>query len=215
MQKLMICPSILAADFTKLGEEISRIKNADCIHIDVMDGHYVPNLSFGPMVAQAAKRASDLPLDVHLMVTNPDSYLEEFLKLKPKFITVHYEVATHLQRSLTFIRENGCLAGVSLNPHTPINGLEYILDDLDLILIMTVNPGFGGQKFIPAMLEKIRATKELIGDRNIRLQVDGGISLENIKEVTKAGADTIVAGSAVFNASDASAYIEKMREATN
>lgn len=215
MKELMICPSILAADFSRLGEEIKRIENADCIHIDVMDGHYVPNLSFGPMVAAVANSISELPLDVHLMVTNPEQLLEQFYKLKPKFITVHYEATTHLQRILTQIRANGSKAGVALNPHTPLNGLEYILNDLDLILIMTVNPGLGGQSLIPSMIDKIKATKDLIGKHDIRLQVDGGISLANIATVTKAGADTIVAGSSIFNAKDASAYIDQMRNTTN
>ncbi|NMB39657.1 MAG: ribulose-phosphate 3-epimerase, partial [Firmicutes bacterium] len=152
---MKICPSILAADFTKLGEEIRRVANADYIHIDIMDGHYVPNLSFGYPIAAAAKQAADLPLDVHLMVANPDQYISDLQILKPEYLTVHYEACTHLQRTLSSIREAGMKAGVALNPHTPISGLKYIMDDLDLILIMTVNPGFGGQSFIPKMLDKI------------------------------------------------------------
>ncbi len=212
MGKLKICPSILAADFTKLGEEIRRVSNADYIHIDIMDGHYVPNLSFGYPVAAAAKQVADLPLDVHLMVTNPDQYISDLQILEPEYLTVHYEACTHLQRTLSSIREAGMKAGVALNPHTPINGLKYIMDDLDLILIMTVNPGFGGQSFIPKMLDKIRDTREMLGERKIALQVDGGISLDNIEQVVNAGADTIVAGSAIFAAANAADYITKMRK---
>ena len=212
MGKLKICPSILAADFTKLGEEIRRVANADYIHIDIMDGHYVPNLSFGYPVAAAAKQVADLPLDVHLMVTNPDQYISDLQILKPEYLTVHYEACTHLQRTLSSIREAGMKAGVALNPHTPISGLKYIMDDLDLILIMTVNPGFGGQSFIPKMLDKIRDTREMLGERKIALQVDGGISLDNIEQVVNAGADTIVAGSAIFAAANAADYITKMRK---
>ena len=213
MEKVAICPSILAADFTNLAAELHRVKNADYIHIDVMDGHFVPNLSFGPMVAQAVQRVVDIPLDVHLMVTNPDQYLETLIPMQPGFITVHYEACTHLQRTLSAIKGAGIKAGVALNPHTPLAGLEYVMDDLDLILVMTVNPGYGGQVFIPSMDQKIKAARELIGDRPIRLQVDGGISLENIGQVVAAGADTIVAGSAVFQAKDAASYIEQLRAA--
>lgn len=210
--KLKICPSILAADFTKLGEEIRRVANADYIHIDIMDGHYVPNLSFGYPIAAAAKQAADLPLDVHLMVANPDQYISDLQILKPEYLTVHYEACTHLQRTLSSIREAGMKAGVALNPHTPISGLKYIMDDLDLILIMTVNPGFGSQSFIPKMLDKIKDTREMLGERKIALQVDGGISLDNIAQVVNAGADTIVAGSAIFAAANAADYITKMRK---
>ncbi len=212
MGKLKICPSILAADFTKLGEEIRRVANADYIHIDIMDGHYVPNLSFGYPIAAAAKQAADLPLDVHLMVANPDQYISDLQILKPEYLTVHYEACTHLQRTLSSIREAGMKAGVALNPHTPISGLKYIMDDLDLILIMTVNPGFGSQSFIPKMLDKIKDTREMLGERKIALQVDGGISLDNIAQVVNAGADTIVAGSAIFAAANAADYITKMRK---
>lgn len=215
MGRLKICPSILAADFTKLGEEILRVSNADFIHIDMMDGHYVPNLSFGYPVAVAAKQATDLPLDVHLMVTNPEQYITDLQILKPEYITVHYEVCTHLQRTLLSIREAGMKAGVALNPHTPINGLKYILDDLDLVLIMTVNPGYGGQSFIPKMLDKINDTREMLGTRKIALQVDGGISLDNIGQVACAGANMIVAGSAIFAADNAADYINRMRQKVN
>jgi len=211
--KLLICPSILAADLTRLGAELERVKNADYIHIDIMDGHFVPNISFGPMMAAAVHKVANNPLDVHLMVTNPEQYFATLAPLRPKFITVHYEVCTHLQRVLAAIRELGIGAGVALNPHTPISGLRYVLDDLDLILVMTVNPGYGGQTFIPKMFDKIREARDMIGDRPIRLQVDGGISLDNIRAVAQAGADTIVAGSAVFSSTNAADYIEALRSA--
>ncbi len=210
-RKIKVCPSILAADFTKLASELGKVNNADYIHIDVMDGHYVPNLSFGPMVAQAVQRVCQIPLDVHLMVTNPDLYIPVLAEIKPAFVTVHYEACNHLQRTLASIREVGIKAGVALNPHTPVSNLEYVLDDLDLILIMTVNPGFGGQTFIPSMYSKIANTRELIGDRQIELQVDGGISLDNLNHVVTAGANMIVAGSAVFHAPNPKEYINQMQ----
>lgn len=215
MRELLICPSILAADFTQLGQEIKRVDNADFLHIDVMDGHYVPNLSYGPVVAQAASSVTDLPLDVHLMVTNPEFHVSLFSPLNPGYITVHYEACTHLQRCLSHIRSLGIKAGVALNPHTPESILDYVLDDLDLILVMTVNPGYGGQSFISAMFEKISRVRKMIGDRPIQLQVDGGISLANIKEVTAAGANMIVAGSAIFEAKDANAYIKRLKATVN
>ena len=196
----------------QLGAELERVKNADYIHIDIMDG-YVPNLSFGPMIVKAVQTVVEIPLDVHLMVTNPEDYLDVLLPMQPGFITVHYETCTHMQRTLSKIRAEGVRAGVALNPHTPVSGLEYVLDDLDLILVMTVNPGYGGQQFIPSMNQKIRDARSLIGERTIRLQVDGGISLENIGRIVEAGADTIVAGSAVFHADDPAAYIDQLRAA--
>lgn len=207
-----IAPSILSADFTRLGEELERVRNADLIHFDVMDGHYVPNISYGMSVAQAVKRATDIPLDVHLMVEEPDRFIPGFAELKPAYITVHYEAVDHLQRTLALIRELGVGAGVALNPHTPLGGLQYILDDLDLILIMTVNPGFGGQKFIPASYEKIRDCRRLIGERPIKIQVDGGVSHANAAALVEAGVDILVAGSAIFSSSDPAEYIEKMRQ---
>lgn len=214
MKELKISPSILAADFTQLGAEVKRIYNADYIHIDIMDGHFVPNLSFGPIVAKAVSQVSDLPLDVHLMVTNPEQYIPVLAELRPEYITVHYEACNHLQRTLNSIREQGIKAGVSFNPHTPLDGLQYVLDDLDLILVMTVNPGFGGQAFIPKMLDKIRDAKTLIGSREIDIEVDGGISLSNIVDVTNAGANMIVAGSAIFQTADAAKYIDDLRKST-
>ncbi len=211
--EIRISPSILAADLSNLRSELEKVENADLLHIDVMDGHYVPNISFGMPIIKAAKRSSAVPLDIHLMIADADQFLEEFASVQPEFITVHYEAVTHLQRTLQKIRDLGVKAGVSLNPHTPLNGLKYILDDLDLILLMTVNPGFGGQKFIPAMVQKVRDCRELIGVRPIELQVDGGIGLDNLADLLMAGANNFVAGSAIFGAEDPAFYIEKMRAA--
>lgn len=181
------------------------------LHLDVMDGHFVPNISFGFPVIEAVSRCSSLPLDIHLMIEKPERYLEEFAKVKPEIITVHLEAVTHLQRTLAQIRELGAKAGVSLNPHTPLDALQYVLDDLDLILIMTVNPGFGGQAFIPAMIEKISHCRELIGDFPIEIQVDGGVTIKNIPTLAKAGATNFVAGSAIFGAANPKEYIQQMR----
>ncbi|NMB01001.1 MAG: ribulose-phosphate 3-epimerase [Firmicutes bacterium] len=206
-----ISASILAADFGNLQEELQKVRNADLLHIDVMDGHFVPNISFGLPVIEAVRRSSDVPLDIHLMIEQPERYLETFAGVRPEIITVHLEAVNHLQRTLSLIRELGVKAGVSLNPHTPLDNLKYVLADLDLILIMTVNPGFGGQEFIPAMLEKISHCRELIGDFPIELQVDGGVTIERIPELARAGANNFVAGSAIFKAQDPGAYIEQMR----
>ncbi len=210
---IRISASILAADFCNLRAELAKVKGADLVHFDVMDGQFVPNISFGLPVIEAVSRCTELPLDVHLMIKHPENYLEQFAAVRPEIITVHYEAAVHLQRTLARIRELGCKAGVSLNPHTPLDGLRYVLDDLDLILVMTVNPGFGGQRFIPAMLEKIRDCRELIAARPIELQVDGGVRVENIRELAEAGANNFVAGSAIFQAEDPAAYIEALRRA--
>ena len=210
---IRISASILAADFCNLRAELAKVKGADLVHFDVMDGQFVPNISFGLPVIEAVSRCTELPLDVHLMIKHPENYLEQFAAVRPEIITVHYEAAVHLQRTLARIRELGCKAGVSLNPHTPLDGLRYVLDDLDLILVMTVNPGFGGQRFIPAMLEKIRDCRELIAARPIELQVDGVVRGENIRELAEAGANNFVAGSAIFQAEDPAAYIEALRRA--
>ncbi|MGB4430638.1 MAG: ribulose-phosphate 3-epimerase [Limnochordia bacterium] len=206
-----ISASLLAADFCDLRGELARVSSADLLHFDVMDGHFVPNISFGLPVIEAVSRCTDLPLDVHLMIERPERFLEEFAAVKPEIITVHYEAAVHLQRTLRRIKELGCRAGVSLNPHTPLEGLRYVLEDLDLILIMTVNPGFGGQEFIPAMLEKIGDCRKLIGAAPIELQVDGGVTVENVPVLAAAGATNFVAGSAIFQAENPADYIARMR----
>lgn len=201
MQKdIIIAPSILASDFSQLGAEIAAIDTAgsDHIHLDVMDGVFVPNLTFGPPIIKAVRSASRKFFDAHLMVSNPDRLLADYAAAGCDGITVHMEACDHLDRTLSHIRELGCKAGVALNPHTPIDGLRHVLDRLDLILVMTVNPGFGGQSFIEAMLPKITAVKDLVGSRDISIQVDGGITADNAEAVAKAGANNLVAGSAIF-----------------
>jgi len=197
---LLISPSILAADFAKLGDEVRAIEagGADWVHIDVMDGHFVPNISFGFPVMQSLRPVTRMPFDVHLMVAPVDPYLAQFAAAGADIITVHAEAGPHLHRTLQVIRSLGKKAGVSLNPGTPVSVLEHVIDQLDLILIMTVNPGFGGQSFIPAMLEKIRQARALIGPRAIDLEVDGGVTAANAGEIARAGANVLVAGSAVF-----------------
>jgi ribulose-phosphate 3-epimerase len=216
MSKYLIAPSILSADFSRLGEEIGAVvaAGADLIHFDVMDNHYVPNLTIGPLVMKSLRQAGiDVPIDVHLMATPVDSLLEEFLGLKPEFLTIHPESTQHLHRSLALIREGGAKAGVALNPETPPETLRYVMELVDLVLVMSVNPGFGGQQFIEESITKVRDTRAMIdaSGRHIRLEVDGGIKADNIARVAKAGADTFVAGSAVFGAKDYGAVIEAMR----
>ncbi len=208
-----ISASLLAADFTHLQAELDRVSGADLLHVDVMDGSYVPNISFGLPIVEAVRSCSELPLDVHLMIERPERFLAEFAAVEPEIITVHYEAVVHLQRTLNKIRELGAKAGVALNPHTPLGGLKYVLADVDLILIMTVNPGYGGQSFIPAMFEKIRECRNMIGDHPIELQVDGGVSVGNIARLAQAGATNFVAGSAIFKAEDPNLYIKQMRSA--
>ena len=211
---VLIAPSILSADFAYLGDALKTLESAgaDWIHVDVMDGHFVPNLTIGAPVVHALRKVTTLPLDVHLMIEKPDALIPDFAKAGADILTVHVEACTHLHRTLQLIKSLGVKAGVSLNPHTPVSVLEPVIDDLDLILIMSVNPGFGGQAFIPYSLEKIKQAKALIGERRIHLEVDGGVGLTNIAEILTAGADTIVAGSAIFNAPNMSQTISQLRQ---
>ena len=214
--KKKIAPSILSADFSRLGEEIRAVEEAgaDYIHVDVMDGHFVPNITIGPPVVAAIRKVTKLPMDVHLMIENPDKYICDFAKAGSDIITVHAEACIHLHRTVAFIKEQGKRAGVSLNPSTPLSLLDHILEDMDLVLLMTVNPGFGGQKFIKTMLPKIAEMRRILDEKglNIELMVDGGVSLDNIADISKAGADAFVAGSAVFGSKDYKKTIEEMRK---
>ena len=199
-RSIKISPSILSADFANLGAEIQAIEAQGCdwVHIDVMDGHYVPNITIGPGVCKAIRRHINTVMDVHLMIAPVDPYIQEFADAGADIITIHAEAGPHLDRSLQVIRDLGCKAGVSLNPSTPPEVLEYVLDRIDLVLVMSVNPGFGGQKFLHSQVEKIRKIREMIGDREIHIEVDGGVSPETAPLVVAAGADALVAGSAVF-----------------
>jgi ribulose-phosphate 3-epimerase len=215
MSTYRIAPSILSADFARLGEEVRNVvtAGADIIHFDVMDNHYVPNLTIGPLVCQAIRPHVQVPIDVHLMVKPVDRIIPDFAKAGANIISFHPEASEHIDRTLQLIRDNGCQAGLVFNPATPLHYLEHVMDKLDLILLMSVNPGFGGQSFIPETLKKITAVRRLIDQsgRDIMLEVDGGIKVDNIAEVARAGADTFVAGSAIFGKPDYKAIIDAMR----
>ena len=210
MNNILVGPSVLSADFSKLKSELDSIANADYIHFDVMDGHFVPNISFGPDIFSYCKKSSELPIDVHLMVTNPAEIAPLFLDRGADAVTFHYEAEVHAHRLVHLIQDSGARAGISLCPGTPVSVLEDLIEDLDLVLIMTVNPGFGGQKFIPHSIEKLKALKELCRKHNAHpmIEVDGGISADNAADVVAAGADMLVAGSAVFGQEDRAATIE-------
>ncbi|MFC1823337.1 ribulose-phosphate 3-epimerase [Thermodesulfobacteriota bacterium] len=211
-----ISPSILSADFNRLGEEVKAVEKAgaDYIHIDVMDGHFVPNITIGPMIVKAVRRITALPLDVHLMISDPDLFIQDFVDAGADILTVHAEAVHHLHRSLQQIRRLDARAGVSLNPATPLAMIEYVLDGLDMVLLMTVNPGFEAQDFIPEVIPKIKGLRETITKRNLKIEieVDGGINPDTIHQVSSAGADVFVAGSAIFYSDDYARTIQTMRE---
>ena len=217
MRDFLIAPSILSADFARLGEEVDAVlaAGADWVHFDVMDNHYVPNLTIGPLVCEALrKHGVSAPIDVHLMIRPVDRIIPDFAAAGASLISFHPEASEHIDRTLQLIRDQGCQAGLVFNPATPLHYLDYVMDKLDLILLMSVNPGFGGQKFIPSTLDKLREVRERIdaSGRDIRLEVDGGVKVDNIGEIAAAGADTFVAGSAIFSADDYPATIAAMRE---
>ena len=219
MTVIELAPSILSADFARLAEQVhaAAAGGATLLHVDVMDGHFVPNLTIGPPVVASLNKATELPLDVHLMIENPDLFIPAFIEAGADWISVHQEVAVHLNRTLDLIRKQGALAGVVINPATPVHTLEEVLDMVDFVLIMSVNPGFGGQKFIPGALEKIRKLAALRESRRLkfRIEVDGGIALETIAAVVQAGAEVLVAGNAVFGKGDPKANAEKLIKAAN
>ncbi|MFV2051073.1 ribulose-phosphate 3-epimerase [Metabacillus sp. YM-086] len=214
---MKIAPSILSADFAKLGEEIKDVEKggADYIHVDVMDGHFVPNITIGPLIVEAIRPVTKLPLDVHLMIEQPDLYIKEFVRAGADIITVHVEASKHLHRTIQLIKSEGIKAGVVLNPHTPIELILHILEDIDMVLFMTVNPGFGGQSFIPQVLPKIKALADMIKEKNLSvdIEVDGGINEETAKQCVAAGANVLVAGSFIYNKPDRQAAIQSLKQA--
>lgn len=211
-----IAPSILSADFLKLGEEIKATEEAgvDMLHIDIMDGHFVPNITIGPSIIGLIRTITSLPLDVHLMIEEPDKYLGDFIKAGADYLTVHLEASVHLHRTIQWIKESGVKAGVSINPATPVWSLEHILLDVDMVLLMSVNPGFGGQEFIPQVIEKIKFLKSLLNDKGLStlIEVDGGIKPDNAKYIQSAGADILVMGSAFFHSGDYKTFMKNLRE---
>lgn len=216
MKKHLVAPSLLAANFSRLEDDIQLVNqsNADWFHVDIMDGNFVPNISFGPMIVEAIKRKAERPLDVHLMISQPERYIERFRDAGADVITVHYEACPHLHRTIQQIKETGAKAGVALNPHTPVHLLRDIIEDLDLVLIMSVNPGFGGQKFIYNSLLKIREVKDMLVSRNASalIEVDGGVGLQNAQKILEAGVDVLVAGSSVFKAENPSRAIQQLKD---
>ena len=215
----LIAPSILSADFSKLGDEIKAVEDAgaDWIHADVMDGHFVPNITIGPLIVEAVKRVTDLPIDVHLMIENPDKYISAFAEAGASHISVQVETCIHLNRTIQRIKDCGAHAGVVLNPATPLANLEWVLEDVDYVLIMSVNPGFGGQTFIPKSLDKIRALRQQIQNRelSVLIEVDGGVNEKTIAEIASAGVDIFVAGSAIFGSKDYNQTIQSFRQKIN
>ncbi len=211
-----IAPSILSADFSKLGEEIKAAERAgaDWIHVDVMDGYFVPNITIGPPVVKAIKKVTSLPLDVHLMIEDPDKYIEAFAEAGADIITIHAEASVHLHRSIHYIKDNKAKAGISLNPATPLDVLDFILSEVDMVLIMSVNPGFGGQEFIPQSLDKIKMLRDMIKKKKykIEVEVDGGVNVNNAGAVAKAGADILVMGNAFFNSKDYAGVVKAVRK---
>jgi ribulose-phosphate 3-epimerase len=214
---IKIAPSILSANFAKLGEEIKDVENggADYIHVDVMDGHFVPNITIGPLIVEAIRPVTKLPLDVHLMIEKPDLYIDDFVRAGADIITVHVEACNHLHRTIQLIKSKGIKAGVVLNPHTPIESIQHILEDIDMVLLMTVNPGFGGQAFIPQVLPKIKQLANIINEKqlSIEIEVDGGVNEETAKQCVKAGATVLVAGSAIYNTTDRKQAITNLKQA--
>lgn len=225
MSQFLIAPSILSANFARLGEEVDNVleAGADIVHFDVMDNHYVPNLTIGPMVCDALrKHGVTAPIDVHLMVQPVDDLIRSFIDAGASYITFHPEASPHIDRSLQLIKDGGCKAGLVFNPATPLHYLDHVIDRLDMVLLMSVNPGFGGQKFIPSTLDKLKQTRAILdnacakdADRKIRLEIDGGVNISNIADIAKAGADTFVAGSAIFNTDDYADTINALRAALN
>ncbi len=217
MPEYLIAPSILSADFARLGEEVTSVLDAgaDIVHFDVMDNHYVPNLTIGPLICEALRNHGvEAPIDVHLMVKPVDRIIPDFAKAGATYITFHPEASEHIDRSLALVKDSGCKSGLVFNPATPLEHLKYVLDKVDMVLLMSVNPGFGGQKFIPATLDKLREARKIIDQSgyDIRLEIDGGVKLSNIREIAEAGADTFVAGSAIFGTDDYRATVQAMRD---